>query len=141
MSAQFFFPPSGKKKTKHFFSEREVGSALCHPVKKKLSAFDYGLGYKKCPSMFFILSEYIEHVYNTYIDTKKLSPRFLWVSKFDVKLGMGEHHFRNYPMYVIFKYLVPNLSFLISMIAGVLKNHPFFRKSQKPFLPFKIENI
>ena len=36
----------------------------------------------------------------TYIDNKKLSPTFLWVSKFDVKLGVGEQNFQNYPMYV-----------------------------------------
>ena len=39
----------------------------------------------------------------TYIDNKKLSPTFLWVSKFDVKLGVGVHHFQNYPMYVSFQ--------------------------------------
>ena len=44
-------------------------------------------------------------VYRTFIYLlicifKKLSPTFVWVSKFDVKLGVGEHHFRNYPMYV-----------------------------------------
>ena len=49
----------------------------------------------------------------TYIDSKKLSPRFLWVSKFEVKLGVGEHHFRNYPMYVIFQILGSKSRFFI----------------------------
>ena len=34
---------------------------------------------------------------------QKLSPTFLWVSKFDVKLRVGVHHFRNYPRYVSFQ--------------------------------------
>ena len=38
-----------------------------------------------------------------YIDTKKLSPSFLWVSKFDVKLGVAEHYFRNYRKHVSFQ--------------------------------------
>ena len=29
----------------------------------------------------------------TQIDNKKLSPTFLWVLKFDVKLGVGEQNF------------------------------------------------
>ena len=32
----------------------------------------------------------------TDISTQKLSPRFLWVSKFDVKFGSGGHEFRKY---------------------------------------------
>ena len=32
-----------------------------------------------------------------------MPPTFLWVLKFDVKLGFGEHNFRNYPMYVSFQ--------------------------------------
>ena len=39
----------------------------------------------------------------TYTCDKKLPPTFLWVLKFDVKLGFGEHNFRNYPMYVSFQ--------------------------------------
>ena len=47
-------------------------------------------GYQKCPSMFFVLCGNVEHVYiYTCIRKKKLSPTFLWVSKFDVKLGVG----------------------------------------------------
>ena len=38
-----------------------------------------------------------------YMDIEKISPRFLLVSKFDVKLVVGEHHFRNYHIYVIFQ--------------------------------------
>ena len=60
-----------------------------------------GMGEKKCPSIFFILCTYIEHVFlYAYIDNKNLSPTFLLVSKFDVKLGSGEHH---YPIYVNFQ--------------------------------------
>ena len=40
---------------------------------------------------------------STYTDDKKLSPTFLQLSKFHVKLGVGEHNFRNYPMYVSFQ--------------------------------------
>ena len=39
----------------------------------------------------------------TYTSHKKLPPTFLWVLKFDVKLGFGEHNFRNYDMYVSFQ--------------------------------------
>ena len=35
-------------------------------------------------------------------DNKKISPIFLCVSKVDVNLGMGEHNFRNNPVYVSF---------------------------------------
>ena len=38
----------------------------------------------------------------TYIDNRKFSPSFLWVSKVNVKLGMGEQNFRDYPMNVSF---------------------------------------
>ena len=55
-----------------------------------------------CTSMFFKLFGYIEHVY-IYVYNQKLLPTILWVSKFDVKSGMGEHHFRNYPMNVSFQ--------------------------------------
>ena len=37
-------------------------------------------GYKKCPSIFFTLCEYIVKVYiYLYIYSQKLSPTFLWV--------------------------------------------------------------
>ena len=44
-------------------------------------------GHQKCPSIFFILCGYIDNIY-TYcnICNQKFSPRFLWVSKFYVKL-------------------------------------------------------
>ena len=41
-------------------------------------------GHQKCPSIFFILRGYIDHVY-IYICNKILSRTFLWVSKFDLK--------------------------------------------------------
>ena len=52
------------------------------------------MGYQKCPSIFSLLCTYIEHLYMTYIDNKKLSTTFLWVSKYDVKLGMGVKIFK-----------------------------------------------
>ena len=45
-------------------------------------------GDQKCPSIFVILMYVKDHIY-MYLCTQKLSPRFLWVSKFDVKLGSG----------------------------------------------------
>ena len=39
----------------------------------------------------------------TYTCDKKLPPTFIWVLKFDVKLGFGEHNFRNYTRYVSFQ--------------------------------------
>jgi len=40
-------------------------------------------------SILFILCTYTYHVYiYSYICNKKLSPKFLWVSKFNVKLGV-----------------------------------------------------
>ena len=44
----------------------------------------------QCSSYF--VGIYLRYI-PTYIDNKKLSPTFLWVSKFDVKLGVGEHNF------------------------------------------------
>ena len=32
-----------------------------------------------------------------------MPPTFLWFSKFDVKLGVGEHYFQNYPVYLSFQ--------------------------------------
>ena len=52
-------------------------------------------GNQKCPSIFFILCGYIDDVYIYLYTELKLSPTFLWVSKFDVKLGFGEHNFQN----------------------------------------------
>ena len=39
---------------------------------------------QKCPSNFFILCEYIDMYIPTYIYTQKMSPTFLWISKFYV---------------------------------------------------------
>ena len=44
--------------------------------------------YQKCPLIFFILCTHIDKVYIYLYTKKKLSPTFLWVSKFDVKLGV-----------------------------------------------------
>ena len=45
--------------------------------------------------MSFILSAYIDYVYiSTDICNQKLSPTFLWVSKFDVKLGVMVKNFK-----------------------------------------------
>ena len=101
------------------------------------------MGDQKCPSIFFILCTYIEHVYIfTYIDNKTLSLGSLWVSKFDLKLGVGEHHFRNYPMYVSFQIFGSKFVIFLSCIYQYFENHPFFSKiSTTFFLSFKIENI
>ena len=45
-------------------------------------------GNQKCPLIFFILCTQIDKVYIYLYTKKKLSPTFLWVSKFDVKLGV-----------------------------------------------------
>ena len=45
----------------------------------------------------------------SYTCDKKLSPTFLWDSKFDVKWGVGEHNFQNYNMYVSFQIFGPKL--------------------------------
>ena len=43
----------------------------------------------------------------TYIDSKKLSPKFSWVSKFDVKLGVGEQNLKTHVNMVISKMRLP----------------------------------
>ena len=51
--------------------------------------------YQKFPSILFILRRYIDHVYiYTYIYNQNWSPRFLWVLKFDVKLGVVVKNFK-----------------------------------------------
>ena len=50
-------------------------------------------GYQKCPLIFFILCTCIDKVY-TYLKLKKVYETFLWVSKFDVKLGVGVKIFK-----------------------------------------------
>ena len=53
-----------------------------------------GMGYQKCP----FISSYSVGIYIRYIPTytcnKNLSPTFLWVSKFDVKLGVWVKNFK-----------------------------------------------
>ena len=39
------------------------------------------------------------------------------------------------------KHCIVRLVIFLRLLSGVFKNHPFFRKPQKPFLPFKIKNI
>jgi len=60
-------------------------------------------------------SSYFVGIYNMYISayiySRKLSPTFIWVLKFDVKLRVGEHNFRNNPMYVSFNIWFQKLSF------------------------------
>ena len=52
----------------------------------------------------------------------KLSPTFLWVSKFDVKLKVGEHNFQKYPIYVSFFILWFQKSTDISCISHFFEN-------------------
>ena len=90
-------------------------------------------GYQKCPSIF----SYCVRLYNMYIctyrDNKKFSPAFLWVSKFDVKFGVGEHHFEITLCTWVFKYLVPKDVFLF--IFNWVQS--FFWKSKKTFFAIK----
>ena len=72
--------------------------------------------YQKCPLSFFILCGYIDKVYFyllTYIYSQKLSPAFLWVSKFDVKLESG------------------GMIFKITMFTWFFKNHTKSKLFQK----------
>ena len=56
--------------------------------------FDGTDGNQKCPLIFFIFCGYIDKVYIYLYTKKKLSPTFLWVSKFDVKLGVLVKNFK-----------------------------------------------
>ena len=58
--------------------------------------------YQNCPSILFITLGYIDHLYMYLYIKSKFSEIFLWVSTFNVKLR-GEHHVRNYTMYVSFQ--------------------------------------
>ena len=89
-----------KLKLISFFIARYLTDSLRGPVltlqnEALCAEFPDGMGwgwtgYQKCPSIFFILCGYTDHVYMyLYIYTQKLSPTFLWVSKFDVKLEGG----------------------------------------------------
>ena len=84
-------------------------------------------GPEKCPLNFFILCGYLEHVY-IYLYTKwKLSPTFLWVSKFDVKLGVWVKNFKIRAGRRLFLFLGLKVHFLFSLVGG----RPFFAKSWK----------
>ena len=61
-----------------------------------------------------------------------MSPTFLWVSKFDVKLGVGEQNFLNYPMYVSFK-IFGSKSYLFSLYFYLSTS--IFLKISKTFFP------
>ena len=65
----------------------------------------------------------------TYIHNKKLSSTLICISKFDVKLGVGEHHFRYYPMYVS------------NQIFGFESHFFSFCFSLHPFICFKILKV
>ena len=64
----------------------------------------------------------------TYLYTQKLSPRFLWVLKFDVKWWVGEHYFRNYPMYVSFQIFGSKLVHVYSIVLNH-RTHKLYIKS------------
>ena len=59
---------------------------------------------------------YYKRYIPTYTCNKKLSPAFLWISNFDVKLGVVEYHFQNYPMYVSFQIFGYKNRLLFSLI-------------------------
>ena len=60
----------------------------------------------------------------TYIYTQKMSQTFSWILKFDVKLGVGEHHFWNYTMYVSFQIFGSKLVtfFVFNWISVFIEN-------------------
>ena len=60
-----------------------------------------------------------------------MRPTFLWVSKFDVKLGSGDHEFWNYNTHVSFE-IFGSKSLFFKFVR-------FFWKSHKRFFPFRIE--
>ena len=51
-------------------------------------------GDEKCPLIIFKFCGYIDKIYIYLYTKKKLSPTFLWVSKFDVKLGVVIKNFK-----------------------------------------------
>ena len=65
-----------------------------------------------------------------------MSPTFLWVSKFDVNLGVGEHHFQNYHIHVSFQIWGSKVVFFLFYFY---LNSLFFLKISKTFYPFKIK--
>ena len=77
------------KLTSNFETHKNVGYNLFLFL-IGVSKFDV----QKCPSIFFILLRPLEHVY-TYLNIYlKIVIKFLWVSKFDVKLGVGVKIFK-----------------------------------------------
>ena len=74
----------------------------------------------------------------TYTCNKKLSPAFLWISNFDVKLGVVEYHFQNYPMYVSFQIFGYKNRLLFSLIQWCYENSYIFLTVSKTL--FAIEN-
>ena len=73
-----------------------------------------------------------------YIYSRKFSPTFLWVSKFDVKLRVGEHQFENYPTCVSLEIFISKHVLLFLVLNRI---RPFFLKISEYFLPWKIEKI
>ena len=70
-------------------------------------------------------------------------PTFLWVSKLCLKLKVEEHQpFSKLPYAREFSHIwFQTCHFRFRWSFGVLKNHPFFRKSHKPFSRCKVGNI
>ena len=64
----------------------------------------------------------------TYTFDKKLLPTFLWVLKFDVKLGFGEHNFRNYTRYVSFQIFGSKSCLFFSRGQWCFENSSIFLK-------------
>ena len=62
----------------------------------------------------------------TQVDYKKKLPTFLCVSKVDLKLELGEHNFRNNPVYVSFLIFGSKVVFFLLVFLWV---SPFFINS------------
>ena len=67
------------------------GAPSCTDGTDGLDGWD---GDQKCPLIFFIFCGYIDTIYFYLYTKRKLSPTFLWVSKFDVKLGVVIQNFK-----------------------------------------------
>ena len=92
--------------------------------------------YQKCPSMFFILCRYIEHVYiYTYIYIYSIiAANNPMGFKIWCQVGVWGTQFSKLPYVREFSNIwFQTYHFRFRWSHGVLKNHPFFRKSQKPF--------
>ena len=76
----------------------------------------------------------------SYIDSEKIVTKIVMGFKILCPVGGGGDTIFEIILCTLgLKYLVPNLSFFFSRISCCLKIHLFFRKFQKPYLPFKIE--